>query len=260
LWAKDDAIAIGRARALAHAFWPGPLTIVCWKSLAVADVVCAGLPKVAVRAPRHPVLDLLFAHLAVPLAAPSANASGRPSPTCAADVVATLGDRIELVLDGGPCAHGIESSVVDVTGEQPVLLRPGAVGVAALRALVPDLVVRPPGTAAHGDEASPGLRHRHYAPALARVRLAGAAELGAAWPGAATLLVREGTARSLRERQGTRAAPLHTLDDGPAGFARGLYGALYRIERERPAELLIEEPPADEAWLAVRDRLLRATS
>jgi L-threonylcarbamoyladenylate synthase len=260
LWAHDDARALGRARLLADACWPGPLTIVCWRSVAVPDLVCAGLPKVAVRAPRHPVLDALFALLDVPIAAPSANASGRPSPTCAADVLASLGDGVALVLDGGPCAHGIESSVVDVTGEHPVLLRPGAIGVAELRALVPDLVVRAPGHAAHGDEASPGLRHRHYAPALARVRRADLAGLRAAWPGTAALLVRAGTAGTLRQALGARAAPTHLLDDDPAGFARGLFAALYRIERAQPAELVIEEPPDDERWLAVRDRLLRATS
>lgn len=260
LWVHDDARALERARVLADACWPGPLTIVCWRSVAVPDLVCAGLPKVAVRAPRHPVLDALFARLDVPFAAPSANASGRPSPTCAADVLASLGDRDVLVLDGGPCAHGIESSVVDVTGEHPVLLRPGAVEVAALRALVPDLVVRAPGQAAHSHEASPGLRHRHYAPALARVRLAGQEELRAAWRGAATLLVRRGTAEALRRALGERTAPLHLLDDDPTGFARGLFAALYRIERAAPHELVIEEPPPDERWLAVRDRLLRATS
>lgn len=258
LWARDDARALERARALAQAFWPGPLTIVCWKSLAVPDAVCAGLPKVAVRAPRHPVLDLLFAKLDVPIAAPSANASGRPSPTSATDVLSTMGDRIDAVLDGGPCALGIESTVVDVTGDHPALLRPGALGVAELRALLPDLVVRAPGLAAHDGEASPGLRHRHYAPAVARVRLAGIDALRAAWREPATLLLRAGTANALREQLDPRMGPVHLLDDEPAGFARGLYAALYRIERERPAELLIEEPPADEAWLAVRDRLLRA--
>lgn len=260
LWALDDGRALARARALAAAFWPGPLTLVCWRSLAVPDAVCAGLPKVAVRAPRHPVLDALFAKLDVPLAAPSANRSGRPSPTTAQDVLASLGDEVGLVLDGGPCAYGIESTVVDLCGEHPRLLRPGAVGVAELRALLPDLQLRAPGQAAHGDDASPGLRHRHYAPALARVRRAGGAELSSAWPGAATLMLRAATARALQEAQGPRQAPLHLLGDTPEEFARELYASLYRVERERPDELILEEPPDEERWLAARDRVLRATS
>lgn len=260
LWAPDDARALSRARALAAAFWPGPLTLVCWRSLAVPDAVCAGLPKVAVRAPRHPVLDALFAELDAPFAAPSANRSGRPSPTNARDVVASLGDEVALVLDGGPCTFGIESTVVDLCGEHPVLLRPGAVGVAELRALLPDLQVRAPGQAAHGDEASPGLRHRHYAPALARVRRARGEELKRAWSGAATLMVRAATARALQGALGARRAPVHTLGDTPEGFARELYATLYRVERERPDELILEEPPDDERWLAARDRVLRATS
>lgn len=259
LWAHDDARALARARALADAFWPGPLSIVGWRSLAVPDLVCAGLPRVAMRAPRHPVLAALFALLDVPFAAPSANRSGRPSPTTARDVVATLGDAVELVLDGGPCDLGIESSVVDVTGEMPVLLRPGAVDVASLRRVLPELQVRAPGQAAHDDDASPGLRHRHYAPALQRVHRASGERLQQAWRGAATVMLRAQTARALTAQLGPRAAPVHALSDEPAEYARALYATLYAVERQAPDELVIEDPPEDDAWLAVRDRLLRAT-
>ncbi|MBX6378963.1 MAG: threonylcarbamoyl-AMP synthase, partial [Clostridia bacterium] len=149
------------ARALIAAFWPGPLTLVLPRRPEVPAVVAAGLDSVAVRCPAHPVARALIAAAGTPLAAPSANRSGRPSPTWAADVLADLGGLIDAVLDGGPCPVGVESTVVDLTGPRPVLLRPGGVTVEALRRHLPDLETRSPA----GPARSPGLRYRHYAPA-----------------------------------------------------------------------------------------------
>jgi L-threonylcarbamoyladenylate synthase len=115
------------ARRLADAFWPGPLTMVLPKSPLVPDAVTAGLDSVAVRMPSHPAALQLIEKAGVPIAAPSANRSGRPSPTRAEHVLEDMDGRIDMVLDGGPCQVGVESTVVDMTGELPRILRPGGV-------------------------------------------------------------------------------------------------------------------------------------
>lgn len=152
------------ARALAERFWPGPLTLVMRRSAAVPDEVTAGLPSVAIRVPRHPVARALLAASGIPIAAPSANLFSRPSPTCAAHVLADLDGRIDLVLDGGPARVGVESTVLDLSGEVPTILRPGAVTLEMLRLVLPDAralkVTRPAGVALP----SPGLLSKHYAP------------------------------------------------------------------------------------------------
>jgi L-threonylcarbamoyladenylate synthase len=260
LFDLDDG-ARERARILAERFWPGPLTIVGDASSVVPDAPRAGLPRVAVRVPAHPFARALARALGEPFAAPSANVSGRPSPTTARDVLLTLDRRIDLVVDGGPCRAGIESTVVDVSGPRPRLLRPGALSLLEIRHVLPDLDVRAPGTAAHASDASPGLRHRHYAPAVDGTALAQRPALAAAWTdGDAGVVVRAQTARAL----GPRAGFCATLPDDPAGFARELYAALYRAENARPRRLLLEEPPPptgdDDPWAAVRDRLLRASA
>lgn len=254
LWSVDDENALARARVLAQALWPGPLTLVCPRSAVVPDAVTAGLPRVAVRVPAHDVFVRVARAVGEPLAAPSANASGRPSPTSAADVLESLDGRIDAVLDGGPCRHGIESTVVDLTGGAPLVLRPGATPAREIRAFLPDLEERRPGQAAHADDASPGLRHRHYAPAVAAVVLV--EDVREAWSGPFAILARAETAA----RMGPRSAPLEVLPDDAAGYGRGLYAALYRLERARPPGVVVEDVPADPAWVPVRDRILRATS
>jgi L-threonylcarbamoyladenylate synthase len=256
-----DDTARARARILAEKFWPGPLTIVGDASDVVPAAPRAGLPRVAVRVPAHPFARALARALGEPFAAPSANVSGRPSPTTARDVLLTLDRRVELVVDGGPCRAGIESTVVDVSGPRPRLLRPGALSLLEIRHVLPDLDVRAPGLAAHADDASPGLRHRHYAPAVEGTALAEQATLAAAWVDVDTgVVVRASTARALGARGGFSAV----LPDDAAGFARELYAALYRAETAHPRRLLLEAPPSspgdDDPWAAVRDRLLRATA
>ena len=116
-----------QARALMEAFWPGPLTLIFPKSERVPPRVTAGLATVAVRMPSHPVARALIEAAGVPIAAPSANRSGRPSPTTAADVLEDMDGRVPLILDGGPCQVGVESTVVDLTGGTPRVLRPGGI-------------------------------------------------------------------------------------------------------------------------------------
>lgn len=185
----------GKAAALMRAFWPGPLSLVLPRSSVVASEVSCGLDTVAVRMPNHPVALDLIRQAGVPVAAPSANASGRPSPTRAEDVVADLGGRIDYVLDAGPCPVGVESTVLDLSGPVPAVLRPGGVTVEELRGVIGEVLAPVPpaappqlpgGAATSGVEPgapsqpvpvsggacppaatparSPGLRHRHYAP------------------------------------------------------------------------------------------------
>ena len=249
LWSLDGG-ARARIAALATAFWPGPLTLVAPKSPLVPARATAGSANVAVRVPAHDVARALLAKVGEPLAAPSANASTRPSPTTAAHVLASLDGRIDAVVDGGPCARGLESTVVDAA--RGLVLRPGALSLAALRSVDGAMVARAPGAPAHVDDASPGLRHRHYAPAIAEVRLVD--DVSSWWTSDAAILCRAATAL----RRGARAAPTEALPDDEDGYARALYAALYRIEAAAPRALVVEDVPA--AWTAVRDRLLRATS
>jgi len=165
------AVVTPSARALMAEFWPGPLTVILARGDAVPLGVTAGGPTVAVRVPSHPVALALLRAAGVPIAAPSANRFSRPSPTTADDVAEDLGDRIDMILDGGPSTHGVESTVVDCTGAEPVVLRPGAITLEALRAVFPGIALR---AAAIRDTsttlASPGTLLKHYAP-RAEVRL-----------------------------------------------------------------------------------------
>ena len=156
------------AYRLAGAFWPGPLTIILPRAEGLADAVCAGLDTAAVRMPSHPAARALIEASGVPFAAPSANLSGSPSPTTATDVLADMDGRIPLILDGGPCDVGVESTVVSLVGETPVLLRPGCITAGQLQEVLgrpvalSGAVLQP---LAQGETAaSPGMKYKHYAP------------------------------------------------------------------------------------------------
>ena len=160
------------ARKLAEAFWPGPLSLVVPRKpdCAVCDLACAGLDTIALRVPSHPLMQQVLRAFGKPIAAPSANVSGRPSPTTADHVLAEFGDKLTLVLDGGPCAVGLESAVVAVIGDQATLLRLGGLSRAELEAVAGPLLA--PDASAKAAPASPGMVLRHYAP-RASVRLNG---------------------------------------------------------------------------------------
>jgi L-threonylcarbamoyladenylate synthase len=153
------------ATALATRFWPGPLTMVLHRSGVVPGEVTAGLDTVAIRVPAHPIAHALITASAVPIAAPSANLFSRPSPTRAEHVLQDLDGRIDLVIDGGPTPVGVESTVIDLTGSIPTILRPGAVTLEMIRAVLPDarLAEHAPNESAGGMK-SPGLLTRHYSP------------------------------------------------------------------------------------------------
>ncbi len=155
------------ARKLMTAFWPGPLTMIFEKSGIVPYATTGGLDTVAVRMPCDPIAGRLIALAGVPVAAPSANRSGRPSPTTARHVIEDMDGRIEMILDGGPVGIGVESTIVDVTGPLPVLLRPGAVTMEMLREVVGEVAVDPAITGPVAGDVkpkAPGMKYRHYAP------------------------------------------------------------------------------------------------
>lgn len=184
---------------LLNAFSPGPLTLVLPKSAIVPDLVTAGLATVAVRIPAHPVARRLIELAGVPVAAPSANRSGRPSPTQSWHVEEDLSGRIPFIIDAGSCDVGLESTVVDVTGSEPVILRPGAVTAAEIRAIAGSVIEA--GRSAAGDQTprSPGMKYRHYAPK-------------------ATVLIAEGA--SVRQRAAHASQLAKTMQERglPAGF------------------------------------------
>lgn len=237
------------ARRLAAGFWPGPLTMVLEARPEVPDVTTGGLTTVAVRVPDHPVAIALLASAGVPVAAPSANRSGRPSPTTAAHVMADLGGRIDAVVDGGRCVFGIESTVVDVRGERPVVLREGAV-------TREDLGIHDRETSEPELHASPGTRHRHYQPSC-RVEIAVA---GTAVDIAASLAERGETVGMLATCEPppdvARLGRFHHAGE----LAARLYAAFRDGEEAGLDVIVVEAVPEVGVGRAVMDRLRRASS
>lgn len=249
------------AQALAERFWPGPVTMVLPKADVVPSIVTAGLDAVAIRVPAHPVALALLEAFRGPIAAPSANRSGLLSPTAAHHVAAALGDRVDLVLDAGPTDVGIESTVVDLTGPLPRILRPGLVGLAEISAVVGDMEERvAPGTGDADDapRASPGLLDRHYAPRARLVVLPDedavreAARHGAHRGERVGLLLRQPVDLD------ALSAEAVMLPDQPAGYARGLYAALHELDARGCEVIFVAEVPNTPAWAGIRDRLRRA--
>ena len=245
------------ARKLAVAFWPGPLTLILPRAAHVGDVVTGGQDSVGLRVPAHPVAQALLAAFAglggSGIAAPSANRFGHVSPTTAQHVEDDLGDAVAMILDGGACAVGIESTIVAFTGASPVLLRPGGIGVAELARV---LGQEPEAPGADAPRAS-GTLASHYAP-RAPVRLVARRvllqEIGrhAALGEPVAVL-----ARTVARPAGFAGAWIDAPADAPS-FAHDLYANLRALDVPDTAAMLIEDIPGGDAWLAVRDRLARA--
>ncbi|MBR4458141.1 MAG: threonylcarbamoyl-AMP synthase [Clostridia bacterium] len=260
----------GRAQSLMDAFWPGPLTILMPRTDRVPDVVTAGLSTVAVRYPSHPVARALLAVSRVPVAAPSANRSGRPSPTTAAHVLEDMNGRIPMILDGGPCEVGLESTVLDLSGDVPCILRPGGVTKGMLEELLGPVEVAPSvlKPLAEGEVArSPGMRYRHYAPKGSITLVSGAEEdvlraMRRLWQNASrggqracVLCFREHT-DALRD---CRPHDLGSMRD-PSETAERLFDTLRRLDAEGMDIIYSEVLPAEGIGLAVMNRLGRAAS
>jgi L-threonylcarbamoyladenylate synthase len=236
-----------RAEVVASAFWPGPLTLVLTRlpGAGVASGATAGLGTVAVRVPSHPVAQALLHAVAAPVAAPSANPSGRVSPTTAEHVAADLGEAVTLVLDGGPCAVGLESTVIDLSGERPRLLRPGGLPRARLIRLLGDL------EEATGAErpTSPGQLASHYAPRLP-VRL----DATDAAPDEALLAFG-------RDIPPGAMVVRNLSPNGDTGeAARNLFAMLRELDRSGAVRIAVMPIPGDGLGEAIRDRLRRAAA
>jgi L-threonylcarbamoyladenylate synthase len=236
--------ATKQARLLAERFWPGPLTMILKRSELAKDFVTGGQPSVGVRVPSHPVARDLLKEFGKPIAAPSANRFGRVSPTTAAHVHEDLGDDIDLVLEGGPSEVGIESTIVDLSSGEAVILRPGKISAAELGIKA----------AARSAVRHSGGMEKHYAPRTP-----------------ARLVPTHDLDREIAKLE-TRAAVLAfsrpdervdfwlRMPREPAAYAQKLYAALRELDGARCDAILIEAPPAEPGWEAVLDRLRKATA
>lgn len=233
------------ANVLASRYWPGPLTIVLPKRPAVPDIVTAGLGTVALRMPSHPVALELIRRAGVPVAAPSANRFTQLSPTTAEHVRASLGSKVDMVLDGGPCEVGIESTVVSLACDPPMLLRPGMIS----REEIEQLLSRRLAVAdkAEGAHPSPGMHERHYSPRTP-VHLV----RGEALP--------QGDGAYLYLHHPLRAALLIAMPDDAPRYAQQLYDALHRADAANLQWIAVELPPETPEWLGILDRLRRAAA
>jgi L-threonylcarbamoyladenylate synthase len=233
------------ANELAANFWPGPLTLVLPRNRRLPSAGTAG-DTIAIRVPAHEVALGLLEAAGLPLAAPSANRSERISPTTAEHVARGL-PEVPMVLDGGPAARGIESTVLDLTTGVPTLLRPGALPLRELREVIGEIALPHEGTARN----SPGMSRRHYAP---RAKLILVSDVHA--------VDRDGLAEPVGvltyESAGVPGAEV--LSGDPQEYAADLYAALHRLDDAGVATILVQEPPHGEDWLAIRDRLARAAA
>lgn len=246
LWASEVPET---ARSLAAAFWPGPLTLILKRSSTVNDLITGGQDTVGLRVPSHPLAQSLLRVFGGGIAAPSANRFGRISPTTAEHVRAELGDRVDLVLDGGASDVGIESTIVDVSGDVPALLRPGMIAIAQLEAVLGRVVVQSSGSSPRAS----GMLEAHYAPATPLELLDGDA--------IDRVVPRPGERVAVLARRPASTNSVDAWVEAPAdphGYAHELYQNLRALDAGGFSRILVESLPHMPEWLAVRDRLTRA--
>jgi L-threonylcarbamoyladenylate synthase len=243
------------ARRLAAAFWPGPLTLVLLRAAHVADAVTGGLDTVALRVPSHPLALEVLRAFGGGLAAPSANRYGRVSPTTATDVRDELGGVVDLILDGGPCGVGLESTIVDLASSTPRVLRPGAVTEAMLEDVLGNAVP----SSADPRARAPGRKPSHYAPRARVVLAEDAGEIAEALDRHLRQGHRVGVLSSHEPRALPQAVAWLRLPESIEAQAQVLYARLREADR-LGLDVLIAVPPADDSGLAsaIRDRLVRA--
>ena len=236
------------ALRLADKFWPGPLTLVLKKQPAIPSIVTAGLDTVGVRMPSHPVALALIGAAGLPIAAPSANRFTQLSPTTAEHVREGLGDRIDYILDGGPCNVGIESTVLSLAGNVPVLLRPGGVSRSQIEEVIGPVALQ---TEAAGEaHPAPGMHPRHYSP---RTKLLLVRDGDVPGEGAgAYLQLHESPQREVRE--------IVCMPQDAAAYATELYRMLHELDAKGYDWIAVEAPAESPEWEAVRDRLRRAAT
>lgn len=226
------------ADVLANRFWPGPLTLILRKSELIPDEVTGGLNTVAVRMPAHEVALELIEACGVPLAAPSANRFMQLSPTRAEDVDPEIAKHVGMILDGGPCVVGLESTVVDVTTSPPMILRPGGISRGDIQAALGLPLGQIP---VDSTRRSPGMYQRHYAPSapMKLVEQIGASAVGLTF--------------GVPKNDGQVRMP-----KDPLAYGALLYAALHKVDGTNPKVIEVEAPPAEPEWEAVIDRLKKA--
>lgn len=248
------------ADKLAKAFWPGPLTLVLPCAKEIPASVTAGGPTIGVRWPGHPFMQAVIRSCGFPLAAPSANLSGRISPTNAEHVRQQLGGKISAIVDGGQSQVGIESTVLDLTVSPPEILRPGMIHAESLAAVCGKVTEGRPQTGGNAPLRSPGLLKKHYAPKAKLVVLS--------WRDdddlrrqLSTLKLRPATGFIIAHTRipaGGNFAPVSLIPHDAEAFARALYAELHRCDEAGAEWIVVEATPATPEWSAIADRLQRA--
>ena len=251
------------ADRIARSLWPGPVTIVVPRGPRIPDAVTAGGDTVALRCPAQRLARLLIEKVGRPLAAPSANRSLAVSPTTAAHVLDSLGNRIDLILDGGACQRGIESTVVDCTVEPPVILRPGPIGPRELEHALGRPLSGAPAAQPDGPARAPGQAARHYAPRTPLTISSQPAEHVESLLRAGRRvgwLTLHAEAPETRRLAAERELVIVPMPSDPAAYAAQLYATLHALDKRDLHSLVVDAPPDTDAWQAVRDRLTRASS
>jgi L-threonylcarbamoyladenylate synthase len=232
------------ARDLARRFWPGPLTLVVPKKPVIPDIVTAGLATVGLRVPAHPVAIALIRAAGVPVAAPSANRFTQLSPTSAEHVRASLGDAVDMILDGGSTPVGIESTVLSLAGV-PTLLRPGMISKEEIEAVIGD-VAEVSAAAAGLPHAAPGMHRKHYSPRTPLLLIA---------PGERPV---GGRGAVISHRSHAHGVVRMSAD--PKRYAAALYSTLHELDGQGYDWIAVERVPELDAWAGIRDRLTRAAA
>jgi L-threonylcarbamoyladenylate synthase len=251
-WARDISET---GKRLAERFWPGPLTLIFKRAAQVNELVTGGQDTIALRVPSHPWAQALLSAFGGGVAAPSANRYGRVSATTADHVRTEFGNTVDYVLEGGACDVGIESTIVDVSGAAPALLRPGSITAAGIEALLG----APLAPAGPGSPRAPGMLAKHYAPQTPLMLMEAdlVVELAASMTrqGHSVAVLARSARQALLPGVTWIAAPVD-----PAGYAHDLYASLRALDQAGCSAILVEEPPLESEWAAVHDRLTRAAA
>lgn len=263
--AFEHTLANTSARKLAAAFWPGPLTLVLPKHSTIPDLVTAGLPSAAIRVPGHPILLQLLKQIDFPLAAPSANPFGYVSPTRADHIIPTLGHKIEAILDGGPCQHGIESTIVDLRNEREIqILRPGPISQEELSTVLETTIstsTPKAGAAQETAQSAPGLLFKHYSPRAQIEILPNGFNLSAnkkAYSNRKTAKILNSKPKFI---DGKETDLFWLSEDGNLDtIAHNFFHLIQICEQQDYERLIIEAAPNTAIGIAINDRLRRAAA
>ena len=262
---KYSAAWPAQAEVLARHFWPGPLTLVLQRGEKIVPAVTAGLETMAVRCPDHPVALELLKEFAGPIAAPSANRSNRISPTTAEHVRRELGGRVDLILDGGACRVGIESTVLSLATPVPAILRLGAVTREKIERLIGRVEVRIGSGEVSRAASSPGQQAVHYSPVTPTFRfdegdMDCVRRILKERPGRQKIFLIIAGSKLARELGG-RLEPGEILEmpSTPDEYARSLYASLHRADQSGVEMIWVQKPPQESGWDAIVDRVMRAT-